>query len=232
MIMTSLIDTLPPGFIDDLLRGMALNFEISALTLLLGLLFGIPVALAQLRRGLLGFLAASVVALMRAVPTFLVMFFLLYALPRRITLGGIVYTPPGTMIVAASLLPYAAAYVSDNFLDAVRQWRAGSALAALQLLPNLTRAFFVMVMASSAGAAIGVTEAITVLMRYAGRYPNLSDRLGIYALGVVCFGVTLQAGLIMVNLTRHALSDMVVRRSAIRADLEARSPTGPSFGGR
>jgi hypothetical protein len=224
--MTGLFANLPPGFTDDLLRGMTVNFQIAGLTLVLGLGMGVPVALAQLRRGVLSFLAASAVALMRAVPTFLVMFFLLYALPRKVTLGGVAYTPPGTLIVAASLLPYMAAYVSDNVLDAIRQWRRGSALAALQLLPNLTRAFFVLVMASSAGAAIGVTEAITVLLRYSGRYPDLWDRLGIYAVGVACFGVTLQAGLLVVNLTRRALTNMVVRRSVPPVAPSAPLPKG------
>jgi ABC-type amino acid transport system permease subunit len=218
---------IPWGFIGDLLLGMVTNFEIAGLSLLLGLVFGVPVALAQLRRGVLAFLAGSLVAFMRAVPTFLVMFFLLYALPRRITLGGTVFTPPGSAIVAASLLPYVAAYVSDNLLDAIRQWRAGSVLAALQILPNLTRAFFVCVMASSAGAAIGVTEAITVLMRYAGRYPDLSSRLGIYAIGVACFGVTLQTGLVLVNMTRKSLSNVAIRKSVRHASALVSTPANP-----
>lgn len=218
---------IPWGFIGDLLLGMVSNFEIAAFSLVLGLAFGVPVALAQLRRGVLAFIAASIVAFMRAVPTFLVMFFLLYALPRRITLGGAVFTPPGAAIVAASLLPYVAAYVSDNLLEAIRQWRSGSVLAALQILPNLTRAFFVCVMASSAGAAIGVTEAITVLMRYAGRYPDLSDRLGIYAIGVACFGVTLQTGLVLVNIIRKALSNVAIRKAASHATAIVPTPVNP-----
>lgn len=205
---------MPWAFTGDLLAGMVSNFEIAGMTLVLGLLFGIPVALAQLRRGVLAFMAGAIVAFMRAVPTFLVMFFLLYALPRHIVVGGFRYSPSGSVIVAVSLLPYAAAYVSDNLLEAIRQWRSGSVLAALQVLPNLTRAFFVCVMASSAGAAIGVTEAISVLMRYAERYQGLGDRLGIYAIGVACFGVTLQTGLALVNATRKTLNNFALKRSA------------------
>jgi len=62
------------------------------------------------------------------------MFFLLNALPRGARLAGV-------MIVAISLVPYAAAYVADSGVDALRQLRTGSPLACFLILPNIARAF-------------------------------------------------------------------------------------------
>ena len=57
----------------------------------------------------------------------------------------------GVMTVALSLVPYSAAYVADAGADAIRHLRAGTTHGALLFLPNITRAFFVLVMSSSAG---------------------------------------------------------------------------------
>jgi hypothetical protein len=40
-------------------------------------------------------------------------------------------------------------------------------------------------MSSSAGAAIGVSEGITVILRQADLLPSLDDRLVLFALGIV-----------------------------------------------
>ena len=63
--------------------------------------------------------------------------------------------------------------------------RGGSPPGALLFLPNITRAFFVLVMSSSAGAAIGVTEGITVILRQAEQLPALGDRLVLFAIGML-----------------------------------------------
>ena len=50
-----------------------------------------------------------------------------------------------TLSVALSLVPYSAAYAADAGVEALQQWRRGSHLGALLFLPNMTRAFFVVV---------------------------------------------------------------------------------------
>ena len=119
---------------------------------------------------------------MRAAPTFVVMFFLLNVLPHRDALSGVV-------IVAVSLVPYAAAYVADSGADALRQFHSGSPLAGLLILPNIARAFFVLVMSSSAGAAIGVPEGIAIILRQAEKMPSTGDMLVLFAIGIACFGI-------------------------------------------
>jgi hypothetical protein len=189
-------DTL--AFIPRLIEGMLVNFEIAGIALAFGLMGGGLLVLARLGGGVAGGLAASVIALMRAAPTFVVMFFLLNALPSSDALSG-------AMIVALSLVPYSAAYVADSGTDALRQRRAGSHLASLLFFPNITRAFFVLVMSSGTATAIGVREGITVLLQHAERMPSLGLKLAVFAIGVACFGIPLQIAFGLTRLIQRHL---------------------------
>lgn len=207
------------NFLPAFLAGMSVNFEIAGIALAFGLGLGALLALARLQGGALGLAAGAAVALMRAAPTFVVMFFLLNALPH----GGL----SGMMIVAISLVPYAAAYVADSGVDAMRQFRAGSPLACFLVLPNIARAFFVLVMSSSAGAAVGVTEAIAVILHQAEKLPTIGDKLLLFAIGVVCFGIPLQAGFAVVRLIQRHLGRIALRgRQAVLADEPAAAERG------
>jgi hypothetical protein len=109
------------------------------------------------------------------------------------------------MFDAPALVPYAAAYVSDSSLDALRHFHSGSFQACLLVLPNIARVFFVMVMSSSVGAAIGVPEGISVILREAEKMPSLGGMLILFAIGVACFGIPLQAGFAMIHLLQRHL---------------------------
>jgi ABC-type amino acid transport system permease subunit len=207
--MIGLLERLWSDFLPLLWAGMAVNFEIAGIAIALGLAFGLALAFAHLRGGLIGTGAATAVTLMRAAPTFVVMFFLLNALPREISVSGV-------MIVALSLVPYSAAFVTDSSLDALRHLRSGSALAALQFLPNVMRAFFVLVMSSGAGAAIGVGEGISAILRQAEQLPALGDRLVLFAIGVASFGVPLQLGFLVLRLAQRRLGLLLTGRHSRR----------------
>jgi hypothetical protein len=202
--MSGLIGSLSSNFLPLFLVGMSVNFEIAGIALALGLGLGVLLALARLYGGPAGIAAGSVIGLMRAAPTFVVMFFLLNAVPRDVGLSGV-------MIVALSLVPYAAAYIADSGVDALRELRTGSPLASYLILPNIARAFFVMVMSSSAGAAIGVPEGIAVILRQAEKLPSLGDMLVLFAVGVACFGIPLQAGFIVIRLIQRHLGRIALR---------------------
>ena len=202
--MIPLMERLWSNFLPAFLAGMSVNFEIAGIALVLGLVLGLLLALARLQGGVAGMAAGSLVWVMRAAPTFVVMFFLLNALPPGAGLSGV-------MIVAVSLVPYAAAYVADSGVDALRQFRAGSHLAGFLILPNIARAFFVMVMSSSAGAAIGVPEGIAVLLRQAEKMPSLGSMILLFAIGVACFGIPLQAGFAIIRLIQRHLGRLALR---------------------
>jgi len=197
-------------YVPSLLSGMATNFEISFAALLLGLAVGMPFAALRFYGGRAGIaFAAIVVSLMRAAPTFVVMFFLLNVV-RDMSIFGMKLAMSGVMTVAVSLVPYSAAYTADAGVEALRQWDRGSPLGALLFLPNITRAFFVIVMASGAAAAIGVPEGISVILREAALLPTLGDRLVVFAVGIVLFGVPLQIGLALMRWLQRELGRRLV----------------------
>jgi ABC-type arginine transport system permease subunit len=212
--MTPLMERLSSNFLPLFLGGMAVNFEIAVIAIAVGLAFGLLLAVGRLGGGMAGGAAASIISVMRAAPTFVVMFFLLNAIPRDATVFGTPIALSGVMTVALSLVPYSAAYIADAGVDALRQLRGGSTLGALLFLPNVTRAFFVLVMSSSAGAAIGVTEGITVILRQAEQLPTLDDRLALFAIGIVLFGIPLQVGFAIMSFVQRRLGRMVARSPA------------------
>jgi len=211
--MTFLVPRFSADFFPQLLAGMTVNFEIAAIALVVGLALGVLLALARLGGGVTGGVAVAVIGLMRAAPTFVVMFFLLNIIPPDAKLFGYGVAPSGIMTVALSLVPYSAAYVADNGVEALKQLRDGSPLGALLFLPNVTRAFFVLVMSSSAGAAIGVTEGIAVILREAEQMPSLANKLVLFAIGIFVFGVALQAGFALVRLLQRHLGRMAMREN-------------------
>jgi ABC-type arginine transport system permease subunit len=198
-------------FLPLFLAGMAVNFEIAAIAIALGLLLGVLLAAARVYGGFPGIAAGSLVALMRAAPTFVVMFFLLNTISREAGASGAQFALSGIMTVALSLVPYAAAYIADSGVEAFQQLRQGSPLAGLLFLPNIARAFFVLVMSSSAGAAIGVTEGIAVILRQAEYLPSLGDKLVLFAVGIAFFGVPLQAGFAVLTLIQRRLGRLATR---------------------
>jgi ABC-type arginine transport system permease subunit len=207
--MNALLRDLWTDFVPTLLSAMVTNFEISFIALALGLLLGLPLALLRDRGGTVGVgVSATLISLMRAAPTFVVMFFLLNVV-RDVSLFGVKLAMSGVMTVAVSLVPYSAAYAADAGVEALRQFRRGSPLGALLFLPNITRAFFVIVMSSGAAAAIGVPEGISVILREAAVLPTLGDRLIVFGTGIVLFGVPLQLGLAFMRWLQHELGRRV-----------------------
>jgi hypothetical protein len=198
-------------FLPQFLAGMVVNFEIATIALLLGLAFGALLGFARLSGGLPGGVATALIGLMRAAPTFVVMFFLLNIIPADATVFGVAAAPSPLMTVALSLVPYSASYVADNGAEALKQMRAGSPLGALLFLPNVTRAFFVLVMSSSAGAAIGVTEGIAVILREAEQMSTLADKLVLFGIGIFFFGMALQAGFALVRALQRHLGRLALR---------------------
>ncbi|MGH7094742.1 MAG: hypothetical protein ACREFB_14555 [Stellaceae bacterium] len=221
--MNPVFTHLATSFMPAFLAGMSVNFEIAGIALGLGVVLGTGLTIARLRNGVVGLAAQAVIGLMRAAPTFVVMFFLLNALPHA---GGL--SP--VMTVAIALVPYAAAYVADSAVDAVRQLHAGSPLAGLLILPNVARAFFVLVMSSSVGAAIGVTEGIAVILRQAEKMPSLGGMLVLFAIGVISFGVPLQVGFAAIRWLQRRLGHAALRylrQLPPEAATMLSDPTGP-----
>lgn len=133
-------------------------------------------------------------------------------------LFGYPLAPSGWVAVAVSLVPYSAAYVADNGTEALKNLQRGSLSSALLFLPNMVRAFFVLVMASSAGAAVGVTEAVAVILRQTQQLEVLHQKLLVFGIGVFCFGVPLQSGFFLVNALCRRLRLRTAQNKSGQAD--------------
>lgn len=192
-----LLQTLPV-FVPAFVRGLGTNLSLAANALAMGLPAGLLLAALRLPaaaqhiappwRRLAAGSAGVLVALLRAAPVFVVMHVLLDALPGRWAMSA-------QGAVALALAAYATAYVADNALAAICDWRAGAGGNALLLLflMGLARVFFVMVLSSGFGAAIGVTEATAATLRTLEQLPAVSDRLWLIG-GVVLVFIALRQG--------------------------------------
>lgn len=212
--MYDALSFLPAGFIPDLLNGMKVNFQIASSILILSLLIGGVLTGVSLMGGFVRMIIAFFIAAIRAMPTFLAMICLLYLIPKQIVIAQLSFVLSGAEIVVLSLLPYAVAYVFDNFSESIRQWRQGQLVTALQLLPNLSRLYFILIMSSSAGAAIGVTEGVTTLLRYASRLESTQERMLLYAIGILFFGIIMQTAFALINRLRTVMIARVSKRVA------------------
>lgn len=187
----------------------------AAMALAMGCLLGTPLAVTWALRRPLRLVPKAIAQLMRAAPTFVVMFFLLNVLPRNVSVLGFDLLVTRSFTVALSLVPYSASVVAESGAEALRQWRQGSVLAALLLLPNLARIFFVLVMASGSAAAIGVPEGISVILREAGNFASIADRLWVFASGVLAYGIVLQSGFFTVMALKSHLAGRAVSRQMV-----------------
>ncbi len=204
--MTDLISLLGSDYPPALFAGMLVNFQIALIALVLGLALGAPAVLMLVAGRGWQRLVRPVIGLMRAAPTFVVMFFLLNIIPRQLTLFGLDLSLTPEWIVALSLVPYAASYVADNGKTAILGLRNGSREEALLFLPNLVRAFIVLGMSSSAGVAIGVNEGVAVVLREAEKYAEIGDQMLVFAIGVLAFGIVFQLGFAAVRLMVRLLT--------------------------
>ena len=196
---SALLQLLPP-FAGQFRVAFGTNLALAGTALALGLPVGLALGLLRLpavdsdaggrRRPRLRRAAAraasAMVALLRAAPTFVVMYVLLQLLPAQWPLSA-------PLAVAAALAVYAAAYVADNLLAMVCDQRAGARGGTLLFVMALARAWFVMVLSSGFGAAVGVTEATAVTLRALEQLPTLDDRLALVAVVVGVFVALRQA---------------------------------------
>lgn len=192
-------------FLTAFFKGLGVNFQLSLWALLGGVPIGLGLAFLRAGTGWVARLASGFVALLRAIPIFVVMFFLVNVVPGNFSILGMAMSMTPMAAITLALIIYMTAYVSDNGLDALRQLRKGSTIAALLFLMNLVRAFFVTVLSSSFGAALGVVEAVTVTLRAIEAMPLVSDRLMLIGVVMLILTACFQTIYQLINLLRSKL---------------------------
>jgi len=192
------------AILPTLLAGFLINLEIAAGAVAIGLGFGLPLALLGLTAPRSAVFVWPCVRLMQAAPTYVVMYFVLNALPRDMSLFGA--PAAGLLAVTLAQSVYMAAYVADNLYRAAEHlWRDERDLALL-FLPNLLRGFVLVVMSSGFGAAIGVSEAVAVTIRQAERLHAVGERVVLFLVVIALFSVVFGGANVAIRWMVHRLS--------------------------
>ena len=145
-----------------LAAGFGWNIVVSLTAMAIGTALGVALALGRLsHRSLLARSSIALTALTRNIPTFVFLYYLAFLIPVEMQLGDTVYAFPVWLKAALALGVAVVGFVSDNFLAALRNWRAHRHAEALMFVPNWTSYFVVILMASSTASVIGVDELVS-----------------------------------------------------------------------
>jgi His/Glu/Gln/Arg/opine family amino acid ABC transporter permease subunit len=172
-------------FIPILWAGFLVNLEIGVAAVAIGTVLGVPLTLLRRRLPVLRRPIQLCIQLMQALPTYVTMFFVLTLLPDNLALWGRAIEAMTAVVLAQSV--YLTSYVAEDAYEALEHWQRNERDQALLFLPNLLRGFVVVVMSSGFGAAVGVSEAVSVTMHQAERYPALGDRILLFAVTIIFF---------------------------------------------
>lgn len=198
-------------FFPVLLSGFLVNLQIACGAVIIGLLIGLPMALLRYSIPWTGRFIRPCVRLMQAAPVYVVMFFVLNILPRDMIVLGFSIT--GLAAVTLSQSVYLTSYIAENGYQAIEQLVRHERDNALLFLPNLLRGFLVVVMSSGIGAAIGVSEAVSVTMHQAEQLHALWDRVLLFLVVIGLFAAVF--GLM------NALLQRLIRRMLIHSSIAA-----------
>lgn len=189
--------------------GFLWNILVSLCAMTIGTALGAPLAFLRLapraaprRAGL------ALTGLARNVPTFVFLFYLAFLIPAQLQIGGATFALPGWLKASLALAIAVVGFVSDNLADALTQWRAGNAAAALLFVPNWTAYFVIIVMASSTASVIGVGELVSRCNTVIGAVgkPELMLWIYLYAMlwfFLVCYPITLAMRRVKTTIARH-----------------------------
>ena len=195
-------------FTPVLLSGFLVNLEVAFGAVVIGLAAGLPMALLRSKLPWSRRFVWPCVRLLQAAPVYVVMFFVLSALPRDLSLFG--WPVAGLVAVVLAQATYMTSYVAENFYRALQHLARNERGRALLFLPNMLRGFVVVVMSSGFGAAIGVSEAVAVTMRQAERLHAVGDRVLLFVVVIAFF--------VAVFGTANALIRALVRRLSTAAN--------------
>lgn len=190
-LMPEVLNSLP-RLLPDFWAGLALNVQMAFCALLIGVVPGAVLALLRFKGAVLSSFAKSVMAVLRVVPTIVLMFFFINVVSGSVSVGRIQIVMTPWLAVVLSLAVYAATSVCDMLFEAIRQLRSGSHVAAMLFVLNLLRVFLALVLASGFGAAIGVVESTAVTMRALENLPKLSQKLWLICMALVFFTLIFQ----------------------------------------
>jgi ABC-type amino acid transport system permease subunit len=211
----SLFNVLSLDFLLDFLRGLTLNISASLILLVvvLPLAFGVAVAM-NARFGFVARPTRAFIKLLHALPVFVVLFFMSGVLTpdsRVVTLFG---GNLALMLLIIGNTPYVLAYGSDQFLVMLDRLQRGQRREALLIIPSIGRGLQMVMSTTCFGAALGVPEAMSVILFTAEQLPDEATQILFFAIAALMFVVVLRICLIPFKVL-HMILD---RRAAPAAE--------------
>lgn len=204
--MMDALSFLSPDMGIALAKGISLNFRIALAAFGIGLLGGlVAAAIIRARVPILSGAMRFMLAIMRAVPVFIAMFFFVGILRSNEALLIRLTGNAAMAYVVLACLPYAISYIADQFLEAFRRWHTGDRRVAILAIPNIARAFQVLFTSSCFGAAIGVPEAMSVIIREAETLGNTPSRFMLFTIAILAFTIVMQCFVFVTRLLHRVL---------------------------
>jgi ABC-type amino acid transport system permease subunit len=207
-----LSDALSLDFLFAFLRGLSLNILAAVVTLTIS----IPLAYV-LGRGMMSRYRVvsrplrGFTGLLHALPVFVALFFLSGLLSDGSPLLGPLVDMRPLVLLVLGILPYMLAYGADQFVAMFMRLAEGDRRAALLIIPNFGRSMQMVVSTSCLGAAIGVPEAMSVVIYTAEQMPEEAKRLIFF----VAVGILFVIAQRICVLPFRLLHTIVDRRAAV-----------------
>jgi hypothetical protein len=188
-------------FLPKFLQGVAVNLAMSLWALPFSIVIGWYLMKWQLSGGVLGAIAKAVLALFRAAPTFVLIFFIFNVLSFKWQVAGFHLGMSPFLAVVLSLIGFGVPYVADSSINTQR----GASGEKWLMIMSWVRGFFVMVLSSGMAAAVGVNEGMAEVLRAIEVLPTVRERLYLIAAVTVFYTVLLQTIYHLMAFTRRKL---------------------------
>lgn len=161
----TLLDALNLDFLHAFLGGLAVNVGASTVALLLGGIFAFILGAGMSARWrLVSMPLRTLNKLLHAMPTFVVLFFLTGLLSDGSLLFGPYNDMRPVILLVLGIVVFVVASGADQFCAMFDSLANGDQRAALLIIPSFGRAMQGLISASCFGAAIGVPEAMSVVL--------------------------------------------------------------------
>ena len=174
----TLLDTLNMDFLHAFLGGLAVNVGASSVALVLGgiLAFALGVGMSA-RWRLVSMPLRTLNKLLHAVPTFVALLFLAGLVSDGSPLLGPYNDMRPVILLVLGIVVFVVASGADQFCTMFDSLEQGDRRAALLIIPSFGRAMQGLISASCFGAAIGVPEAMSVVLFTSEQMADEATRL-------------------------------------------------------
>lgn len=173
------------------LYAFSINLRVGLLACLTGMVLGLFLVITKQHVPYTNKFISVAISIMRSFPIFVLVFILLNVLNPSFLLQSLTPLVRLEVILILTVTGYSAPACADLFATFFEHKHRGETEQSYLLVPNLFGVFIVSVICSSAGAAIGVQEAVNFTRWYIESLDSRWQRIAITFLSTLFFVLTL-----------------------------------------